>query len=268
MRPFPYYKELLVKSSKQQNYCCFLLPGLHYSNIYTLPTHVPYLSKSPLSLSSLYSILQMSQLHAKSPQHCAKQKINISKLHKKLFYTFSVFLLSILVLIFLVWLILHPTKPEFSLKEADIYQLNLSGPHLLNSSIQLTLLSKNPNQKVGIYYDVIQVYASYKGQQITLDTSLPPFYQDHQDSNLLSASLVGNGLPVAPSFGYEVGRDQMAGKFVLNLKVNGQLRWKVGTWVSGRYRFIVNCVAIMPFGPSIPSGPLSSKQGSQCSTTV
>lgn len=73
---------------------------------------------------------------------------------------------------------------------------------------------------------------------------------------------------MAQSFGYEVGRDQTAGKLVLNMKVNGRLRWKVGTWVSGKYRFNVNCVAVLAFGPTIPSGPLSSRQGSQCSTTI
>lgn len=79
---------------------------------------------------------------------------------------------------------------------------------------------------------------------------------------------MGTGLPVAPSFGYEVGRDQTVGRLVLNLKVNGRLRWKVGTWVSGRYRLNVNCVAVMALGPTIPTGPLSLKQGSQCSTSV
>ncbi|NP_001267966.2 hypothetical protein VitviT2T_025479 [Vitis vinifera] len=210
----------------------------------------------------------MSKVDSKSPKHCADKGLNIDKFYKKLYWSGFTFLFSVLSLILLVWLILHPTKPEFSLKEADIYQLNLSGPHLLNSSIQLTLLSKNPNTKVGIYYDMVQVYASYKGQQITVDTSLPPFYQGHEESNLLTASLVGTALPVAPSFGYEVGRDQTAGKLVLSLKLDGRVRWKVGTWVSGRYRLNVNCVAVMAFGPSIPSGPLSSKEGTQCSTTV
>ncbi|OVA04688.1 Late embryogenesis abundant protein [Macleaya cordata] len=211
----------------------------------------------------------MSHLLIRSPKHCAnKQGFNVNKFNKKLFYAFSTFFISILSLVFLIWLILRPSKPEFFLREADIYQLNLSGPHLLNSSIQITLVSKNPNKKVGVFYDQLQVYASYKGQQITIDESLPPFYQGHEDSNLLSASLMGTGLPVAPSFGYEVGRDQTAGKLVLSLKVNGRLRWKVGTWVSGRYRFNVDCVTIMAFGPNVGSGPLSSKQGSQCSTTV
>ncbi|KAF3432737.1 hypothetical protein FNV43_RR23839 [Rhamnella rubrinervis] len=210
----------------------------------------------------------MSQIDIKSPKHCGKRGFSVDKVYKKFFFAFSVLFSSILSLILLVWIILHPSKPQFSLKETDIYQLNLSATQLLNSSIQLTLLSKNPNQKVGIYYDDLQVYAAYKGQQITVHSSLPPFYQGHGDSNLLTASLVGTGLPVAPSFGYEVGRDQTAGRLVLNLKVNGRVRWKVGTWVSGRYRLNVNCVAVVAFGPTIPTGPLSSKQGTQCSTSI
>nr|XP_043616643.1 NDR1/HIN1-like protein 26 [Erigeron canadensis] len=211
----------------------------------------------------------MSQIDEKSPEHCAEKKvIKIKKHHKKLFYTFTTFFLSILLVMLLVWLVLHPTKPEFALKEADIYQLTLSGSHLLNSSIQITFLSNNPNQKVGIYYDEIQVYASYKGQQITLDSSVPPFYQEHKDTNLLSMVLVANSLPVDPSFGYELGHDQMAGKLVLNVKANGRLRWRVGTWVSGRYRFNVNCVTVLLFGSFAPAGPLTAKQGTQCSTTI
>ncbi|XP_050386487.1 NDR1/HIN1-like protein 26 [Argentina anserina] len=212
----------------------------------------------------------MSQALSKSPKHCGdKQGLRIKKHYKKIYAVFSTLSTAIICLIFVVWLILHPTKPQFSLKEADIYLLNLSGSNnLLNSSVQLTLLSKNPNQKVGIYYDELQVYAQYKGQQITVYTSLPPFYQGHEDSNLLTVSLIGNGLPVAPSFGYEVGRDQTAGRLILNIKVLGRLRWKVGTWVSGRYRVNVDCVAVMAFGPSLPSGPLSTRQGTRCSTTV
>ncbi|KAL6004041.1 hypothetical protein ACLOJK_004587 [Asimina triloba] len=193
----------------------------------------------------------MSEILVKSPKHCAKQGLHVDKLYKKLFYLFSTLFASILSIILLVWLILRPSKPHFYLTETDIYQLNLSGSRLLNSSIQIALLSKNPNQKVGIYYDQLQAHASYKSQQITPPSALPPFYQGHQDSNLLSASLLGSWVPVAPSFGYEMGRDQASGKLLLGLKLNGRLRWKVGTWVSGRYHFNVDCVAVMSFGPNV-----------------
>ncbi|XP_031393357.1 NDR1/HIN1-like protein 26 [Punica granatum] len=217
----------------------------------------------------------MSQAFSRSPKHCAEQQgiknFTINNLPKKLFFAFSAFFTSVLALIFLIYIILHPAKPQFSLCQADLYKLDLTlGPaHFLNSSIQLTLQSKNPNTKVGIYYDELQAYASYKGQQITVDSPIPPFYQGHGESNTLSASLAGSELPVGPSFGYEVGKDQTAGKLVLNLKVNGRIRWKVGMWVSARYRLNVDCITVMAFGAQVlTTGPFSSNQGSRCSTSV
>ncbi|GMH08824.1 hypothetical protein Nepgr_010664 [Nepenthes gracilis] len=212
----------------------------------------------------------MSQALSKSAKHCGEKGFNIEKLNKKLVYTISTFLLSFISLVLLVWLVLHPSKPRFSLREVDVYQLNLSAPHLLTSSIDITIESKNPNQRVGIYYDQLQAYASYRGQQITAHAQLPAFYQGIQDRNLLSASLKGDGIPVAPSFGYEVGRDQVAGKLVVALRLDGQLRWKVGTWVSGRYRINVNCVAVLPLGATdrISTSPINSGQGTSCSTTI
>lgn len=187
--------------------------------------------------------------------------------YKKLFFALSSFFTAILLLSLAIWVIVRPSKPHFSLQQVDIFQLTLSGPHI-NSSIQLTLLSKNPNQKVAIYYDDFQVFATYRGQQITSYTSVPPFFQDHQETNLLTASLVGNGMLVSPSLGYEMGRDIAVGRLVLNVKVSGKLRWKVVTWVSGHYGFSVNCVSVMAFGPSMPTAPLTSKQETQCSTTL
>ncbi|CAD5170836.1 unnamed protein product [Musa acuminata subsp. malaccensis] len=208
----------------------------------------------------------MSLLVATSPKDCSKKGFH---LNKKLLYGFSALLVSILSLVFLVWLILHPTKPEFYLKDTAVYELSLaSPPRLLNSTIQTTIISKNPNARVGIYYDQLRTYAAYKGQQITADSALPPFYQGHQDINILSSSLNGISMPVAPSFGYEVSRDQTAGKLYLELKLDGKLRWKVGSWVSGSYRIDVDCVAVIVLRPGGDPGPMSLVQGTRCSTTV
>ncbi|KAI9097558.1 hypothetical protein K1719_025329 [Acacia pycnantha] len=211
----------------------------------------------------------MSQITIKSPKHCAeyKQGLKIERNYKKVFLALSSFITAIILLSLAIWVILRPAKPQFSLQQVDIYELSVLGTHM-NSSIQLTLLSKNPNQKVAIYYDDFQVYATYKDQQITSHTYLPPFYQDHGESNLLTASLVGDQVPVAPSLGFEMGRDQTVGRLVLNLKVSGRLRWRVATWVTGHYGFEVNCVSVMAFGPSMSPAPLTSNQGAQCSTSV
>ncbi|KAK9665109.1 hypothetical protein RND81_14G091000 [Saponaria officinalis] len=213
----------------------------------------------------------MSQIDIRSPKHCAKKGFNLNFLNKKLFKILLTLTLSIISLILLLWFILHPSKPQFILHEININQLNFSSTHLVNSSIEITLESRNPNQRVGIYYDELHAQATYKRQQITLDTSIPTFYQGQQDSDLLSASLIGDDLPVAQSLGYDLGRDQATGKLVLMVKIDGKIRWKVATWVSGRYRINVNCVAILSIGPlnnNNPTNTLSSKQGTQCSTNI
>ncbi|KAK4776994.1 hypothetical protein SAY86_005682 [Trapa natans] len=88
-------------------------------------------------------------------------------------------------------------------------------------------------------------------------------------SHLSLAYSCRSSVPVAPSFRYEVVRDQQASRsLAVNLKANGRIRWKIGTWVSGQYRLNVNCVAVIEFGPTIPSGPVSTRRGSKCSTNV
>ncbi|XP_074587538.1 NDR1/HIN1-like protein 26 [Curcuma longa] len=224
----------------------------------------------------------MSLLSTASPKDCSEQGLrsffHLGKKKKKLLYCLASLLATLLSLFFLVWFILHPSKPEFYLKDASVFQLSLVAPapaaalpRFLNSTILTTIVSRNPNARVGIYYDHLRAYAAYKGEQITGDVVLPPFYQGHQDVNVLSAALRGAGLPVAPSFGYEVERDQKTtGKMSLELRMDGRLRWKVGTWVSGAYRVDVDCVAVMLFRSTADSdsGPMGLVQASQCSANI
>ncbi|KAL0923636.1 hypothetical protein M5K25_007701 [Dendrobium thyrsiflorum] len=224
----------------------------------------------------------MSIIYDTSPEHCAaKEKIplqHIKKLNKKLFFTLLSLLLSLLLLFFLI---LHPSKPRFHLRDTSLYVFSLSSPplpRLLNSTIQATIASNNPNTHVGVYYDHLRAYAVYKGQPITAEAELPPFYQGSGDTDILSASLVGVGMPVAMSLGYEVVRDQMNGKMVLSIRLDGVMRWKVGSWVSGRYRFDVDCVAVIGYGGAAAAGGgggggtmagvVGSMEGAECSTNV
>ncbi|ONK72730.1 uncharacterized protein A4U43_C04F22540 [Asparagus officinalis] len=201
-----------------------------------------------------------------SPKHCANKGFHLKslRLNKKLLYTLIPTLLLVLLLLYFIR---HPSKPQFYLQSTTISNLSLSSPLLLllNSTVQATLLSKNPNKNFGVYYDDVRAYAIYKGQQITGDCFLPSFYQEHEELNVLSASMFGTGMPVAASVGFELGRDQVAGRFVLSVRVDGLLRWRVGGWTSGKYRFDVDCLAVV----GLRQGVMGSVQGSSaCSTNV
>jgi len=68
----------------------------------------------------------------------------------------------------------------------------------------------------------------------------------------------GSEVPVAPYVGEALGEDNVAGTVLINVKVDGTVKWKVGTWVSGKYHLHVNCPAYISFGnrnSGIPVGP-------------
>ncbi|KAI3503976.1 hypothetical protein L1887_32509 [Cichorium endivia] len=159
------------------------------------------------------------------------------------------FIFIILLVIFIIYLILRPTKPHFTLQDVTLYAFNVSAATTtLTSNLQITISSRNPNARIGIYYDKVDVYATYRSQQITLATLIPPSYQGHKDVTVWSPFLYGTEVPVAPYLAMSLSQDETAGTVLINVKAAGRVRWKVGTFVSGGYRLNVNCPAYITFG--------------------
>ncbi|KAL0344844.1 UNVERIFIED_CONTAM: NDR1/HIN1-like protein 1 [Sesamum radiatum] len=165
-----------------------------------------------------------------------------------------IFSFIFLVIILLVWSILQPRKPRFTLQDATIFNLNVSAPNVISATVQVTVNSRNPNSKIGIYYDRMNVYATYHNQQITYYTVIPPVYQGHKDVNVWSPFIYGNNVPVAPYNGVALGQDQSNGAISLTIKINGRVRWKVGSFISGRYHLHITCPAYIPLGNSKNTG--------------
>ncbi|KAG6533701.1 NDR1/HIN1-like protein 1 [Zingiber officinale] len=160
------------------------------------------------------------------------------------------FVSLILLLILIIWLVLRPSKPKFYLQAISIYQLNVTGaggaaPNLLTAVLQTTLSSRNPNDRVGIYYDDLRAFAAFKGQRITTSAPLAAGYQGHHDVAVWSPYLYGASVPLAPYLAAALEQDRATGLLLVELKVEGRLRWKVGTWISSRYRLQANCPAFI-----------------------
>ncbi|CAA3025096.1 NDR1/HIN1-like protein 1 [Olea europaea var. sylvestris] len=165
-----------------------------------------------------------------------------------------IFTFTILVIILLIWAILQPKKPHFTLQDATIFSLNVSSPNIISSSIQVTINSRNPNSRIGIYYEKMEVYATYHNQQITYYTVIPPVYQGHKDINIWSPFVYGSNVPVAPYNGVALSQDKSNGAIWLIIKINGRVKWRVGSFVSGRYHLHVTCPAYIPLGYSRNTG--------------
>ncbi|KAJ4804646.1 hypothetical protein LUZ62_017212 [Rhynchospora pubera] len=172
----------------------------------------------------------------------------IKKKYRKILIGLAILIVLVLLAILIVWLALRPTKPQYYLQDMIVYNLNLTGPTYLSTTIQVTLKSHNPNDHIGIYYDKLDVYAIYKGQQITIPTELPTQYQGHDDVSIWSPYLYGIDVPLAPYLTVALEQDEAAGYVLIQVRVEGRLRWKVGTWISGHYHIDVNCPAFLTVG--------------------
>ncbi|KMZ71947.1 harpin-induced like protein 12 [Zostera marina] len=190
--------------------------------------------------------------------------------NKKVVYIFSSILFSLVSISVLIYVILHPSNPEFQLRDVGASHLvTLSSPQQLllqNSTIRFTLISKNPNAHVGLFYDNLRACAAFRGQFITAVTDMPPFFQGNHDTNILSAFLYGTGVSTLPDSSFR-HHDRTVGeitKIVVKIKLVGSIRWKVGSWVSNRHRAKIDCVAAMGFR----QGMMRSKQPTKCSINL
>ncbi|XP_057960019.1 NDR1/HIN1-like protein 1 [Malania oleifera] len=184
-----------------------------------------------------------------SAKDCGNHGQSRKKLLRGLLAGILILVFLVLLAVLLIWAILRPTKPTFILQDATIYAFNVSAPtNSLTSSLQITLASRNPNAKIGVYYDRLDIYANYRGQQITLATRIGPVYQGHKEVNVWSPVLYGPNVPVAPFNGIALSQDQAAGMVLLLIKIDGRVRWKVGTFISGGYHLHVTCPAYISFG--------------------
>ncbi|KAF7145801.1 hypothetical protein RHSIM_Rhsim04G0130500 [Rhododendron simsii] len=187
-------------------------------------------------------------------KECTHHKEKRRKLLRRCCAGLLIFNFILLVLILLIWAILQPKKPQFIIQDATVYAFNVSAPNFITSSIQVTIYSRNPNDKIGVYYDKLDVYATYRSQQITYYTAIPSVYQGHKDVNVWSPFVSGVNVPVAPYNGASLSQDQAAGTVGLTFKIDGRVRFKVSTYISRRYHLHVRCPARIDFGGRSSSG--------------
>ncbi|PKA58332.1 Putative syntaxin-24 [Apostasia shenzhenica] len=181
-----------------------------------------------------------------SPKDCGKHgSQHRRKLYRRIFASFMLLIILILFVILVIWLVLRPTKPKFLLQDTSVFQFDLSGSNSLSSNIQITVSSRNPNDRIGIYYDRLDVFAEYQNQQITGATALPTGYQGHNDVNIWSPYLIGVSVPVSSYLAGSLVQDENAGLLLIYIKISGRLRWKVGSWISGHYNIDVSCPAFL-----------------------
>jgi hypothetical protein len=135
---------------------------------------------------------------------------------------------------------------------------------------KVTIASRNPNDRVGVYYKTLHAFTTYRDEPVTVPVSMPAIYQGHKDVSVWSPVMSGDSIPVSAYVADAMRQDIAAGYVLLHVKVDGRVKWKVGSWVSGGYHLFVNCPALLATSGSAVGGAFAQSvaAGGRNGTTV
>ncbi|XP_023005762.1 NDR1/HIN1-like protein 10 [Cucurbita maxima] len=175
------------------------------------------------------------------------------------FTTFLKVLVTIIIVIglavLILWLIFRPNKVKFHVTDAKLTQFNLTD-NQLHFNLALNITVRNPNSRIGVYYDTIEAAAVYKDQRLQTKW-LPPFYQGHKTTAVLSPEFSGQQLLLLSGQGLaQFSSEKLAGVYDIDVELNLRIRLKLGAVRIGKFKPKVNCevkVTLSSDGSSAPS---------------
>ncbi|MCL7037542.1 hypothetical protein MKW94_026055 [Papaver nudicaule] len=157
-------------------------------------------------------------------------------------------LIALGIAVLIVWLILRPINHlNFHVEDATLTQFNVTDNNMLHYNLAVALKLRNPNTKIGVYYDQIEARAFYDGQRFD-SVMLTPFYQGHKNTTILRP--VFSGQRLLPNVQGEFNKDKSDGKFNIQVKLYLQMRFKAGVVKTTKFKPRVKCDFEVPMGSS------------------
>ncbi|XP_077248375.1 NDR1/HIN1-like protein 12 [Tasmannia lanceolata] len=152
-----------------------------------------------------------------------------------------IFLLLVAITALVLWLLYKPSKPHFNVVGAAIYKMNTTSQNVISTTMQFTIITRNPNKRVSVHYDHLSSFVSYRNHAITPEIPLPPLSQGSDITVVMSPVLGGGCMPVPPEVASGLLMEQNYGVVRLSLVLLGRLRWKAGAFRSRRYEMYMKC---------------------------
>lgn len=172
------------------------------------------------------------------------------------------FLISIIVIlgiiVLVLWLVFRPNEIKAYVNTADLSQFNLSNNANLQYNLSLNMSIRNPNKRIGIYYDYIEARAMYDGSRFGY-TPLPTFYQGHKNTTELFPEFKGQTLVLGDSVSTTYNREKGEGFYYVDVTLFTRIRLKV--WIAKiRAKPHIDCTLKLP----VPGKAGGSFEPTQC----
>ncbi|GAB4859698.1 hypothetical protein Ancab_011177 [Ancistrocladus abbreviatus] len=178
------------------------------------------------------------------------QKQQTAQAPPKIFNILTAIIMALLALIVIVglvilviWLVIKPKKLVYSIDEGSIKGYTLSNDHL-DSTFNLVVRAYNPNHRVSVSYDRMEVAVSYGGQTVAYQ-EVAPFFQPHKNITRLRVDPTARYVALPAKTAQDLRLERTAGQVELDVRMKAKIRFKVGVWKSRHYKLKVLCSPVM-----------------------
>nr|XP_043611026.1 NDR1/HIN1-like protein 3 [Erigeron canadensis] len=162
-------------------------------------------------------------------------------------------LITIAIFVAIVGLILYfifrPNVPKFHVDDVTMTKFTLSPTNnTLYYNVGVNMTFRNPNKRLGVYYDFIEVNGMYHGQRF--DTKeIDGFYLGHKKENN-NVGFVFKGEKLVVLNGDEKVKyddESNDGVYKIDLKLKLKIRFKVWWLKTGKFKPKLDCELKVPF---------------------
>ncbi|GMI90540.1 NDR1/HIN1-like 25 [Hibiscus trionum] len=159
-------------------------------------------------------------------------------------WTLSILLLLIViigVIVGILFLVFRPKLPDYSIDGLEVTRFDLGSNSSLSSSFDVNITARNPNRRIGIYYEGgSRITVWYRETQLVRG-SIPKFYQGHRNTTVLVLPMSGeiqNGTELLTALQQQ---QQQTGNIPLLLRARQPVRIKLGSLKLPEMKFSVRC---------------------------
>ncbi|KAM0824287.1 hypothetical protein ACQ4PT_062716 [Festuca glaucescens] len=163
----------------------------------------------------------------------------------------TVLLAGLAVLVF--WLVVRPKPIEYTVTSAVVKHFNITAPPgggtaALNATFYLTLAADNPNRRVSMRYESLELYVHYgegEGAPQLAVADVPGFGQPSRNETRLEVRAVVRAAPVADRAARELEHDRATGQVGVEVRVSARVCFDVGHVRSRHYDMRAVCSPVV-----------------------
>lgn len=178
-------------------------------------------------------------------------------------WTISLMILILIILgaiVGILYLAFQPKIPKYSVDRLQISDLRLNTDGSLYAKFDVQITAKNPNKKIGIYYQDGSHLSVWYAKTKLCQGRFPKFYQGHRNETSLNVSLTGQAQYGNTLLG-ALQEQQQTGRIPLDLKVDVPVSVKLGKLKLRKVRILGKCLLIVD---TLSSNSLITIKASSC----